>query len=109
VLEESNILLYTEGLRCVRCLAKLFKKQMPPTIAKHFFLLVLDKLRGRLSKQHQSTVFSVLEDLLLYECLGSDLFIEMVIQQIESGKNMGIRIGCVKWLKDSWLNLNLAI
>jgi hypothetical protein len=54
-------------------------------------------------------VFSVFEDLLLYECLGCEQFIDMIMQQIESGKNMGIRIGLVKWLKDSWLNLNLAI
>ena len=50
VLEDSNILLYSEGMRCVRGIVKLLKARLPPTIARHFFNLILRKLKGSLSK-----------------------------------------------------------
>lgn len=109
VLEESNFLVYSEAMRCVRSLTKLFGCRLPPIIAKHFFHLLLDKLKGTLSKQLQSTVFSVLEDLMIYESVSCDSFLEMTMTEIEHGKNMGVRIGCVRWLKEGWLSLALAV
>ena len=37
-------------MRCVKGLVKLMKKAIAQPVAKHFFLLILDKLKGSLSK-----------------------------------------------------------
>jgi hypothetical protein len=47
--------------------------------------------------------------MLLWEALSSDSFLEMILNEVENGKNMGIRVGCLRWLKDGWLTLGWAV
>lgn len=108
-LEDSNILLYAEGMRSTRGVIRLFRSRLPISISRHLFNLVLQKLKGTLSKQLQSTVFSVLEDMLLWETLSCDTFLDMILHEVENGRNMGVRVGCLRWLKDGWLALGLAV
>lgn len=72
-------------------------------------MLILDKLKGSLSKALQSTVFNLLEDILIYENISCDNFIELMITQLESSKNQGLKISCARWFKDGWLALALAV
>jgi hypothetical protein len=46
---------------------------------------------------------------MIYESISCDSFIEMTMAEIEHGKNMGVRVGCVRWLKEGWLQLGLAV
>lgn len=47
--------------------------------------------------------------MLLYESINCDVFIDLIINNIESGKNLGVRQVCIRWLKDGWLALALSI
>ncbi|CAD8205048.1 unnamed protein product [Paramecium octaurelia] len=109
LLEESNYLIYSQGMRCVKGLVRLLRRGIPQPVAKHFFILILDKLKGSLSKPLQSAVFNLLEDILIYENISCDQFMELMINQLESSKNIGLKIACARWFKDGWLALALAV
>ncbi|CAD8196337.1 unnamed protein product [Paramecium octaurelia] len=109
LLEESNYLIYSQGMRCVKGLVRLLRRGIPQPVAKHFFILILDKLKGSLSKPLQSAVFNLLEDILIYENISCDQFMELMINQLESSKNIGLKVACARWFKDGWLALALAV
>lgn len=109
ILEENNYLIYSVGMRCVKGIVKLLKKQLVQPVARHFFLLILDKLKGSLSKPLQSFVFNLLEDMLIFESISCDQFMELMIGQLELNKNLGQRVACLRWFKDGWLSLALAV
>lgn len=46
---------------------------------------------------------------MIHESVSCDQFLEMTVGEIEHGKNMGVRVGCVRWLKEGWLALALAV
>ena len=96
-IEESNILVYTEGIKCFTNMIKMLKSNIPFTFLRHFLLTTCEKYKAPKQKGYNQNIDNVLDEIVKSDCFTPESFIELLLHMSENEKNLHMRIGVIVW------------
>lgn len=100
LLEESNQIVVSSGLRILKLILKLYGQFLPESNFKRLFSLTVEKYRGVKSQSLNQQIHAVITSFYISKDLQMESFIDLCFDVIEKNKSQNARVGVIDW----WTN-----